>query len=37
MGGSLAETVPHNEFLATSESFGDFEMMLEFKITGTAL
>ena len=35
MGGSLAETVPHNEFLATSESFGDFEMMLEFKITGT--
>ncbi len=35
MGGSLTETVPHNEFLATTESFGDFELMLEFKITGT--
>jgi hypothetical protein len=35
MGGSLTETVPHNEFIATTESFGDFELMLEFKITGT--
>jgi len=35
MGGSLTETVPHNEFLATTESFSDFELMLEFKITGT--
>ena len=35
MGGSLTETVPHNEFIATTERFGDFELTLEFKITGT--
>ncbi|CAN5598237.1 DUF1080 domain-containing protein [soil metagenome] len=35
MGGSLTQTVPHNEFIATTESFGDFELTLEFKITGT--
>ncbi len=35
MGGSLTETVPHNEFIATTESFGNFELTLEFKITGT--
>lgn len=35
VGGSLTETVPHNEFIATRESFGDFELTLEFKITGT--
>ena len=35
MGGSLTETIPHNEFLATTESFGDFELTLEFKLTGT--
>ncbi len=35
VGGSLTETVPHNEFIATTESFGDFELTLEFKITGT--
>lgn len=35
MGGSLTTTVPHNEFIATTESFGDFELTLEFKITGT--
>ena len=35
MGGSLTETVPHNEFIATTESFGDFELTLEFKLTGT--
>lgn len=35
MGGSLTETVPHNEFIATTESFADFELTLEFKITGT--
>ncbi|MBC7690010.1 MAG: DUF1080 domain-containing protein [Aquabacterium sp.] len=34
-GGSLTQTVPHNEFIATKESFGDFELTLEFKITGT--
>ena len=35
MGGSLTQTVPHNEFIATTESFGDFELTLEFKLTGT--
>ena len=35
MGGSLTQTVPHNEFIATNETFGDFELTLEFKITGT--
>ena len=34
-GGSLTRTVPHNEFIATTESFGDFELTLEFKLTGT--
>ncbi len=34
-GGSLTETVPHNEFIATTESFADFELTLEFKIAGT--
>ncbi|MBC7757215.1 MAG: DUF1080 domain-containing protein [Phormidesmis sp. FL-bin-119] len=34
-GGSLTRTVPHNEFIATTESFGDFELTLEFKVTGT--
>ena len=35
MGGSLTQTVPHNQFIATTESFGDFELQLEFKLTGT--
>ena len=35
MGGSLTQTVPHNEFIATTESFGDFQLTLDFKITGT--
>ena len=34
-GGSLKTTVPHNEFLATTENFSDFELSLEFKLTGT--
>ncbi len=34
-GGSLNQTVPHNEFISTTEIFGDFELTLEFKITGT--
>lgn len=34
-GGSLTETVPHNEFLCTRESFGDFRLTLEFKLVGT--
>ena len=35
VGGSLAQTVPHNEFLSTTESFGDFELTLQFKLVGT--
>jgi hypothetical protein len=35
VGGSLSQTVPHNEFIATKESFGDFELTLEFKLIGT--
>ncbi len=34
-GGSLNQTVSHNEFISTTEIFGDFELTLEFKITGT--
>ena len=35
VGGSLTQTVPHNQFIATTESFSDFELQLEFKLTGT--
>ncbi|MGZ8557310.1 MAG: 3-keto-disaccharide hydrolase [Chitinophagaceae bacterium] len=35
VGGSLAKTVPHNEFLSTTESFDDFELTLQFKLVGT--
>ena len=35
VGGSLAQTVPHNEFLSTTESFDDFELTLQFKLVGT--
>jgi Domain of Unknown Function (DUF1080) len=35
VGGSLTETVPHNEFLSTKESYGDFELWMEFKLVGT--
>jgi hypothetical protein len=34
VGGSLEETVPHNTFLATTESFGDFELVLRIRIRG---
>jgi len=34
-GGSLRDTVPHNEFLCTTESFNDFELSLQFKLVGT--
>lgn len=33
-GGSLEVKVPRNEFLATKETYGDFELNLEFKIAG---
>jgi hypothetical protein len=35
VGGSLAEKVPHNEFLATKKSYGNFELRLKFKLIGT--
>jgi hypothetical protein len=35
VGGNLSKTLPHNEFLATKETFGDFELTLEFKLEGT--
>ena len=35
VGGSMAEKVPHNEFLATKKAFGNFELRLKFKLTGT--
>lgn len=35
VGGSLTEKVPHNEFLATTKRFKDFELTLKFKIVGT--
>jgi hypothetical protein len=35
VGGDLSKTLPHNEFLATKETFGDFELTLDFKLEGT--
>jgi len=35
VGGSLTEKVPHNEFLATKKSYGNFELRVMFKLTGT--
>ena len=34
VGGSLAEKVPHNEFLATTKPWANFELRLKFKLTG---
>jgi hypothetical protein len=34
VGGSLETTVPHNEFLCTTKSFGDFELKVTFKLVG---
>ena len=34
-GGSLTETVKHNEFLATKGEFGDFILRLKIKLTGS--
>jgi hypothetical protein len=35
VGGSLTQTAEHNEFLSTVESYGDFELTLQFKLVGT--
>ena len=34
VAGSLAEEIPHNEFLCTKEEFGDFELRLEARLVG---
>jgi hypothetical protein len=34
VGGSLEETVPRNEFLCTTKSYGDFELKVKFKLLG---
>lgn len=35
VGGSLTEKVPNNEFLATLKSYGNFDLKLKFKLTGS--
>jgi hypothetical protein len=34
VGGSLTEKVPHNEFLSTTKSYGNYVLKLKFKLTG---
>jgi hypothetical protein len=34
-GGSLVKEVPHNEFLSTRKSYGNFVLRLKFKLAGT--
>jgi hypothetical protein len=36
VGGSLAEKLPRNEFLATTKEYGDFVVTLKFKLLGDA-
>jgi hypothetical protein len=35
VGGSLAEKVPHNEFLATEKTYANFDLRLKFKLLGS--
>lgn len=35
IGGSLDQTVPHNDFLCARASYSDFVLRLKFKLTGT--
>ena len=35
VGGALDRRQPHNEFLATTSDYGDFELRLQYKIEGT--
>jgi hypothetical protein len=35
VGGSLVEKVPHNEFLATTKSYTNFDLRLKFKLVGS--
>ncbi len=34
-GGSLTETVPHNDFIATKKEYGNFDLRLRFKLVGS--
>ena len=34
VGGNLKQKIPHNFFLATTQEYSDFELMLEFRLTG---
>lgn len=34
IGGSLTETVPHNDFLCTTQPYGDFILRLKFRLKG---
>ncbi|MEM8970079.1 MAG: DUF1080 domain-containing protein [Bacteroidota bacterium] len=34
VGGSLTETVPHNDFLVTTQPYADFVLRLKFKLLG---
>lgn len=34
VGGSTETTVPRNEFLCTTKTYGDFELILKFQLTG---
>lgn len=35
IGGSLTETVPHNDFIVTTKSYSNFVLKLKFKLSGT--
>lgn len=34
VGGSLSQTVPHNEFISTTTSYSNYVLKLKFKLTG---
>ena len=34
VGGSLSQTVPHNEFISTTKSYSNYVLKLKFKLTG---
>jgi hypothetical protein len=34
VGGSLSQTVPHNEFISTTKSYSNYRLKLKFKLTG---
>ena len=34
VGGTLQEKIPHNEFLCTERSYGNFELRLKFRVVG---